>query len=112
MGREIKFRAWDKFKSKMLYDFDQAGAKDWGVKLGESIHTFVWGIGLQYNTLMQFTGMKDKNGREIYEGDVLQIGAVVWRRSGWYVEYHELFDYEADEIEIISNIYESPDLAR
>lgn len=39
--REIKFRAWDKEKQQMIYDFNQESAEKWGLKLGGSIHNLV-----------------------------------------------------------------------
>lgn len=59
MTREIKFRAWDK-KDKLWvagFNIPQSGINtEWGDKV-----------------LMQFTGLKDKNGKEIYEGDIVKL---------------------------------------
>lgn len=88
-------------------------------------------------TLMLFTGRKDKNDREIYEGDICNIrryahldktkawfkGQVIWGcEYGWgfrsYYTSLENSDFfgtrfiEADEIEIIGNIFENPELIK
>jgi uncharacterized phage protein (TIGR01671 family) len=59
MGREIKFRAYDKETGEMSYDFLD---KQW---LNVAINS-------PYVELMQYTGLKDKEGRDIYEGDIVQ----------------------------------------
>jgi len=66
--REIKFRAWDKIRNLMIT------SKHWSVGFGGEIRP----QGREeYNhnefILMQFTGLKDKNGKEIYEGDIVDI---------------------------------------
>lgn len=59
MKREIKFRIWLSGINKMSYPVDFDELVSWG-KTPESAH------------LLQFTGLKDKNGKEIYEGDVIK----------------------------------------
>ena len=96
--REIKFRAWDKSKKKIvdvvMIDFSK------NISMVE---------------LMQFTGLYDKNGKEIYEGDIVEtpfgIGRVFDRLGCWFVETQKELGYFAScDLEVIGNLYENPEL--
>jgi uncharacterized phage protein (TIGR01671 family) len=118
MNREIKFRAWD--NSSMRYS-EWYGLDEFFYMCHEDV-------------LMKYTGFKDVNGKEIYEGDVLQvtyidvaeptgvgvINSVVSFENGMFVCKDEGFDYEGkkeqpmslyewmkgEQVTIIRNIYE------
>lgn len=107
MSREIKFRAWDKHPACK------------GLQYVGSIER--WLANPKDFVVMQYTGLKDKNGKEIYEGDIIQTRkGVYWeiifsRIDGKYIYIREissfgLTDRQASLIKIVGNIYENPEL--
>lgn len=125
MNRLIKFRAWDFEKNIMLDKHDESDGALSGVHFGlppsfETVNNrYAW---------MQFTGLHDKNGKEIYEGDIVRMRLVVGideneedviEETVDQVEYTDEFCFyplcdffmnEGDTIEVIGNIYENPEL--
>lgn len=75
--REIKFRAWDIEKNRMVYDF-------------ETIPYFDSRVITKYNAdiCMQFTWLKDKNGKDIFEGDIVDFEDA-WEEGYEYKEGYE-----------------------
>lgn len=118
--REIKFRVWDKvLQTWSKNSIDLAYTQD-------GIISFVQGDRFE---LVQFTGLHDKNGKEIYEGYVLKSSYwacnchVIWKGGGFTLEEGEQTEVlernlQDDEglplmvIEVIGNIYQNPELLK
>jgi uncharacterized phage protein (TIGR01671 family) len=119
--RELKFRAWDNLKKEWLKKkvyhfnphFNEEGIGEF--KLEQHPEGF---------TIQQYTGLKDKNGKEIYEGDILKwyegennLSEVIFQNGSfmvrginwgafWYIsDYYDVYTW-------FGNIFENPELLK
>lgn len=128
--REIKFRAWDGKEKIMWIDIHLTDVdSDDGsngflvdrIRNGKLEESFLFGnYSDEHIVWMQYTGLHDKNGKEIYEGDILSFEVFAYKTQG-IVKYIENGFWLTNEIgdryvpdleysEVIGNIYENPEL--
>ncbi len=147
MNRKIKFRVWDKQNKKFVTKIENScHGEDEGYSTYNNIYIGLngnlinndtsggWGgreteLNAENYIIQQFTGLKDCNNKEIYEGDIIDIGsrlgyclvdksesnpALVYtyldkEHFGWEENFENI---DAENIEIIGNIFENPELLK
>ena len=120
--REIKFRGFN--GEKWLYgDL----AIDYKTKQATISDDRWWRHPVRFDTVGQFTGLKDSTGKEIYEGDIIEMNRGCYERNGIYTDFifHAvvcwvkngfmykgpgIFGSTFDNVKVIGNVYDNPDL--
>ncbi len=122
--RELKFRAWSTNLKRMFqndnFSFEKNGSCWWqqyrrieGIACSETDSL--------NGVIMQYTGLKDKNGKDVYEGDIVIINTisdkkrnVVFRNGSFKIEYEAGFEmvsyhigeFKSNELQVVGNIYQ------
>ena len=118
-----KYRAWDRLRKEMNYkvmvgncDTDD---ENWTCPIIWIEEEKDWLHFDDYECIMQSTGLKDKNGKEIFEGDVVKcnglLGTIESFKAMWICSFMKYNNYQkvgffAQEIEVVGNIYENSEL--
>ncbi len=130
---KLKFRAWDSTKKEMFKDtFAITESGQVVIVEQESVASSPDYVFVEHLVIMQSTGLKDKNGKEIFEGDIITDGHALGvlrnhQTLGFYMVdekgkenflsdtvdtegFEEAKEFMKNSIEIIGNIYENPEL--
>lgn len=132
MGRDVKFKGWDSVNEVML-PVESINFREGYVSLNEGDNSLT--DTLEMIELIQYTGLKDKNGKEVYEGDIIE--SPLWEAEPYEIVFKDyafkardirkkimygsdlFFDIDdllsgcvGETFEVIGNIYENPELLR
>lgn len=116
--RNIRFRAWDRGNKKMIENYAHVGQNG-------HFYTIDYSDPIIEYEVMSFTGLHDRNGKEIYEGDIVRLNNEEMNKSNlnWVSDpnievnleintYSPAWNYFEKYGEVIGNIYENPELLK
>ena len=126
--RELKFRIWDKGIKRWWCEDSQYLQMD-----GKKIHPAPWStlsadLPDEHIVIQQYTGLKDTNGKDIYEGDIIQLEgspisySIEWDKYQWAINAHGALGYDPDwniqpfnhcvyeRAIVVGNVFETPEL--
>ena len=123
MNREIKFRVYDEDLKKMRYLNGSHDFICFDEKGNGYYHNMQTGLGEWFSDLMQYTGLKDKNGVEVYEGDKVmfdrewtkpnEIGVITWNKdtASFQIKGHipSSSMKHLDRMKVIGNVWDKND---
>ena len=113
------------FRGKLKVDNGEHKKGDWvfgdlvRIKDGEKTSTMIYGFGeVDPSTVGQYTGLTDKNGKKIFEGDILKFGdfvySIEWKEDrlgyGYAERADRMLEQDGGHCTIIGNIHENPEL--
>ena len=125
--REYEFRVWDNYNNEML-DVQELNFEDCFYGGEMKIRTTMYSdyFDCREMPIMQYTGLKDKNGKKIYEGDIVdvtrpciwEIGIVIFKDGCFFIKVKEtllpLYECEINKykLKVIGNIYDNPEVLK